>query len=206
MQDQFKHPLVCGRATDNSGVCAFKVNDSHLDNLIRITKQVDFAVFLLTPDDAIDHRNTMAFAPRDNVILELGMFMGALGKKRTFFVAPSDYETRIPSNFRGITPIIYDFLASDSDPHRSVQAACRQIRDLMEDLPPLPRNDDPVETGSQPPVPEGLLIARKMNKQVVFSGSFAMQKRVVALANAQWDTNLDGWKISEKDLSRAEAR
>ncbi|WP_195909661.1 TIR domain-containing protein [Rhizobium tubonense] len=206
MQDQFEAPLYCGRASDKSGFCSFRVNHSHLDNLIRVTNQVDFAVFLLTPDDDLTHRDKNALAPRDNVILELGLFMGALGKERTFFVAPGDHEIKLPSDLQGITPITYSYSVSKANPGRAVQAACRQIKQLIDVLPPLQRKFDgqPREATLPIAVPTGMLIAQKLNKQINFQGSFVMQKRVVALANGKWDETLNAWKISEQRLSELE--
>ena len=43
-------------------------------------------------------------APRDNVVFELGMFIGALGHARTFLVQPLDAEVKIPTDLMGFTP------------------------------------------------------------------------------------------------------
>ena len=43
----------------------------------------DFAVLTLTPDDRLESRGRTIMAPRDNVLLELGLFMGRLGRERT---------------------------------------------------------------------------------------------------------------------------
>ncbi|MBB6487943.1 TIR domain-containing protein [Rhizobium lusitanum] len=207
LQDQFEQPLYCGRASDKSGLCKFRVNHSHLDNLIRVTSQVDFAIFLLTPDDDVTSREKNALAPRDNVILELGLFMGALGKERTFFVAPGDYEIKLPTNLAGITPIPYSHAASKSDPIRAMQSAGREIVRLVEDQPPLQRKFDgqPREAATRIVVPDGILVAEKIGKKIHLNGSFPMQKRVIAAANGRWDDTLNGWKISEKLLAEAEA-
>ena len=45
-----------------------------------------FAVLIATPDDQVRSRGADAPAPRDNVILELGLFMGGLGRPRTILV------------------------------------------------------------------------------------------------------------------------
>ena len=40
-------------------------------------------MLVLTPDDWMSSRDVAAFGPRDNVIFELGLFMGHLGRSRT---------------------------------------------------------------------------------------------------------------------------
>jgi predicted nucleotide-binding protein len=46
-------------------------------------------------------------SPRDNVIFELGLFMGALTRTRTFVLAPSQVDLKIPSDLLGVTFLRY---------------------------------------------------------------------------------------------------
>jgi predicted nucleotide-binding protein len=46
----------------------------------------DFAVLVATPDDVVSSRGKTGGAPRDNIVFELGLFMGALTRHRTFIV------------------------------------------------------------------------------------------------------------------------
>jgi len=75
-----------------------------LENEIR---SADFGLLVLAPDDKILARGTVEEAPRDNVVFELGMCMGALTRVRTFFVYPRGVEIRIPTDLLGLTPITY---------------------------------------------------------------------------------------------------
>ena len=68
---------------------------------------VDFAALVLSPDDRVVSRHSMKPAPRDNVIFELGLFMGALGRRRTFLVKPRGLEIKIPTDLLGVTPLEY---------------------------------------------------------------------------------------------------
>ena len=45
--------------------------------------------------------------PRDNVIFELGLLMGALGRERVFILKPRNVDIRIPSDLLGVTWLDY---------------------------------------------------------------------------------------------------
>jgi len=68
-----------------------------------------FAIVLLTPDDvgsiATDKKNLQPRA-RQNVVLELGYFMGKLGRKRTCALVVEGVE--IPSDYSGVVYISFD--------------------------------------------------------------------------------------------------
>lgn len=62
---------------------------------------VGFAVVLLTPDDEGSKRGgAIEYRPRQNVLLELGYFMGRLGRERVCALKKNDLE--IPSDFAGV--------------------------------------------------------------------------------------------------------
>ena len=64
----------------------FGPGSGYLESLMNALEQFDFAVMVLSPDDLIESRNESYASPRDNVIFELGLFMGRLGRSRTFIV------------------------------------------------------------------------------------------------------------------------
>lgn len=78
-----------------------------LESLEQQTKGVDFAVMVFAEDDRVFCRGKASATPRDNVVFELGLFMGALGHKRTFLIKPSQKNLKIPSDLRGINYIEY---------------------------------------------------------------------------------------------------
>jgi len=64
---------------------------------------VGFAIALLTPDDVGNSRvneKNLTYRARQNVILELGYFIGKLGRKRVCALLGKDVE--IPSDYSGI--------------------------------------------------------------------------------------------------------
>lgn len=73
--------------------------------------RADFGVAIAHPDDIVRSRRNQSAAPRDNVIFELGFFMSRLGRQRTFLLVPQmDGDLKLPSDFKGMTPITYPAL------------------------------------------------------------------------------------------------
>jgi predicted nucleotide-binding protein len=80
-----------------------------LHSLIRQLESVDFAVFVLAPSDIAVMRGTSSFVVRDNVLFELGLFIGRIGRDRTFMVAPRDVDNfHLPSDLWGLQALRYD--------------------------------------------------------------------------------------------------
>lgn len=78
----------------------FSLNTSALDELVQRASFYDFAVVVLTADDRAVVRKKLHRTPRDNVLFQLGLFVGSIGKRRTFFLAETG--VRIPTDWAGI--------------------------------------------------------------------------------------------------------
>ncbi len=85
----------------------FGLSGGTLETLVSKLDSFDFAVLCLTPDDLTVSRGQEKQSPRDNVILELGLFIASLGRERVFFVVDREADTKIPSDLAGITPAQY---------------------------------------------------------------------------------------------------
>jgi CRP/FNR family cyclic AMP-dependent transcriptional regulator len=84
-----------------------------LDVLTTEVDRADFGVAIANPDDIVHSRNHQTAAPRDNVLFELGFFMSRLGRERIFLLVPKlQEELKLPSDFKGMTPILYKPLTS----------------------------------------------------------------------------------------------
>jgi hypothetical protein len=90
----------------------FDLGETTLDELIKFVQCYDFAILVLAEDDVTLSREDLQSAPRDNVIFELGLFMGALGRRRTFpVIRPVQTGSlKLPSDLLGNTQI---YLAKD---------------------------------------------------------------------------------------------
>lgn len=111
----------------------FGLGEVTLEALIKRTKEHDFAVMVLTRDDLLKQRGVSTFVPRDNVVFELGLFMGVLGKERTFIL--HDKRIAMPSDLDGIT-------RSDFSNREDLIQACRKLRGAMVGTPPRGRDLD----------------------------------------------------------------
>ncbi|HEX8251109.1 MAG TPA: TIR domain-containing protein, partial [Pyrinomonadaceae bacterium] len=104
-----------------------------IEDLLKVVKEADFAAFLFTPDDVVLSRDEESNAPRDNVIFELGLFMGRLGRERTFIVKNHDLEIKIPSDLLGFTPITYKHKAGGKF-EQEIAVACTQLKKAIKKL------------------------------------------------------------------------
>lgn len=82
---------------------AFDLTEGNLENLVEAGERFDFAVLVLTPDDVTTKRGQTLPSPRDNVIFELGYFMGLLGRERTFMVYNRDEPMHMPTDLAGVS-------------------------------------------------------------------------------------------------------
>lgn len=95
----------------------------------------DFAIAIASPDDVIESRGKSAEVARDNVIFELGLFIGRLGRKRSLLLEPRGEEVKLPSDLKGITTIPYR-PASGKDAPAVLGPACNRMREIILDLGP----------------------------------------------------------------------
>ncbi|PPU35715.1 MULTISPECIES: nucleotide-binding protein [unclassified Xanthomonas] len=107
----------------------FQLSQNTLTDLVRVLRDSDFGVFVFSPDDLTIMRGNASTAVRDNVIFELGLFIGRLGPERCFFLIPDDAsDLRLPSDLAGVTPGRYEGSRSDSNWMAALNPACMQIK------------------------------------------------------------------------------
>lgn len=85
----------------------FNLGGGTLETLVDKLADFDYAILILTPDDMTESRGQALFSPRDNVIFELGLFMGYLGRERTIIVYDRTADLKIPADLAGITAATY---------------------------------------------------------------------------------------------------
>ena len=96
-----------------------------------ITTQLDgsdFGIFVFNPDDVVLSRGGKYAGPRDNVVLELGMFAGRLGVESTFIVMPRGANIKLPSDLLGLAVSEYPPDREDGNLEAALGPACNAIR------------------------------------------------------------------------------
>ena len=120
-------------AKRNFGARAYSDFPRGLSTLVLAIERFDFATLLLTADDLTTSRGSERAVPRDNVIFELGLFMGSLGRDRTFIVHDRTRPPALPSDLSGITTATFE-PHSSGNLEAALGAACTRIQRAVERL------------------------------------------------------------------------
>ena len=104
-----------------------------LEALERSVSESDFAVAIAEPDDIVASRGTTQPTLRDNVLFELGLFMGKLSRHRAILIHPRGPSLKIPSDLSGLTLLSYAPGTPEELPAR-LGPACNEIRKMVKNL------------------------------------------------------------------------
>lgn len=115
----------------------FEPSGYTLDSLIAKANSVDFAVLVATPDDTTESRGERKASARDNIVLEFGLFAGALGRERTYLLATGDLK--LPTDVLGLTRLPY---RAQSNLRGAVTEAAVQVEERVSSLGALRRGVD----------------------------------------------------------------
>ena len=113
----------------------FRVASYPMQSLIDEVTDSDFAIAIAHGDDTSSIRGKEWPVPRDNVIFELGLFMGHLGKDRAILMEPRDDGVKLPSDMTGITTIPYRYQVG-RDGVAMMAPACNVLREHILRLGP----------------------------------------------------------------------
>lgn len=111
----------------------FGLGGGTLETLVEKLPEFDFAVLILTADDLVESRGEEQPSPRDNVLLELGLCLGALGRERTFVVYDRTSKIKLPSDLAGVTNADYQPHAN-GNLQAALGAACTLIKGRIGEL------------------------------------------------------------------------
>lgn len=114
----------------------FKVSNYTLEDLEHQLDRMDFAIAIAHGDDLTEFRGKKWPTPRDNVVFELGLFMGRLGRNRAILMEPLGEEVKLPSDYAGVKTIRYKFEKGE-DMTALLGPACNEVRDHILELGPV---------------------------------------------------------------------
>jgi len=130
VRNAFEHdPFITTIWTDG----VFRVANYTLQDLEAEVDDSDFAIAIAHADDFTESRGKDWPSPRDNVVFELGLFMGKLGRQRAILMEPREEKVKLPSDLSGITAIPYRF-ESGKDSAALIAPACDRLRKHIQDL------------------------------------------------------------------------
>ena len=109
----------------------FSASGITANDLLKQAEEVDFGLFVFGPDDKIASRTKEYEVPRDNVIFEIGVFMGRLGRERTYMVMQHGADLNIPSDLLGITPMTF---MPHADLTMQMSTTCTEIENIVRKL------------------------------------------------------------------------
>lgn len=113
----------------------FNLSSTALDDLIKALSEFDFAIFVFSPEDILIIRDSKKTTVRDNVLFEMGLFIGRLGKERVYFIQPQLAEnTHIASDLLGINYGTYDNTRTDGNLKAALGPFCNQVRNELKEF------------------------------------------------------------------------
>jgi CRP/FNR family cyclic AMP-dependent transcriptional regulator len=109
----------------------FSASAGTMEALEHQTAEADFAVLVLSADDIAIVRDRPHAVARDNVVFELGLFTGALGRHRTYMVMPREADIKVPTDMLGITALMFTPPAEVKDLAARLGPVCTELSKLI---------------------------------------------------------------------------
>jgi hypothetical protein len=136
LQENLEHD--CEPTVWSQGV--FDMGQQPLTSLVKQARASDAAIFVFSPDDTSLVRSASKQTVRENVLFELGLFIGTLGPEKCFVVRPDNFpEMHLPSDLIGYTTASYKTDRQDKKVLAAIGPACNKIRRQLREAELLTR-------------------------------------------------------------------
>jgi hypothetical protein len=107
----------------------FEPSSYPLADLEKQAGVTSFGIFVFERDDVVEMRGAKHDVTRDNVVFELGLFLGRLGRENCFIVVPKNRsKLHLPSDLDGYAPLVYDDALAETDLQAALSPVCSMIR------------------------------------------------------------------------------
>lgn len=113
----------------------FHISDYPLDALEEAIRTSDFTISIVAADDVVVSRGIENGAVRDNVQIEYGLSVGALGRKRSIILYDTTAQAKLSSDQAALTYVPFQSGSEDAL-IRSLEAAAATIADHVRQLGP----------------------------------------------------------------------
>lgn len=112
----------------------FGAGKTPIESLVAQLDTLDFGLVVVTSDDVVETRDERSPSPRDNIVFELGLLMGALGRERAFMVRLRDErDLKLPSDLIGVKALEIA-PGADRDLSSRVAPAVNELRSIVSRL------------------------------------------------------------------------
>jgi CRP/FNR family transcriptional regulator, cyclic AMP receptor protein len=132
VQNAFQHDSFLTKVWTDG---VFRIANYTLQDLEAEIDISDFGIAIAHSDDLTESRGRNWPSPRDNVIFELGLFMGRLGRARAVLMEPREERVKLPGDLSGVTTIPYRF-EKGAAAVALLAPACNALRDHILTLGP----------------------------------------------------------------------
>ena len=114
----------------------FPLSGFTLESLLSAAGRYDFALFVLSNDDLVNFRGNLVLAARDNVLLEIGLFLGVLPRQQVLLLTPETSVDgppfKLPSDLAALGVGSYNSARSDGNWTAATGVFCGQVRAQMQ--------------------------------------------------------------------------
>jgi hypothetical protein len=106
------------------------LSPDNLETLLQASRDFDFAVLVLTPDDLNRRMGWQQDIRRDNILFTTGLFMGALGRRRTHVIYWGNEGLEARAELSGLTTAVCRRRA-DGNLEKELEPVCTQIKNRI---------------------------------------------------------------------------
>ncbi|MET0464564.1 MAG: TIR domain-containing protein [Chitinophagaceae bacterium] len=116
-----------------------------LENIQEFIRNTDASILFWTPDDLTQYRGTTRYEPRDNLLLEAGMFISGHGRERTQLLIPSlpssdpRGKVAVPTDILGLTWNEYPWVEGAQPETTGLPTVARRVCEYLLSLGPRVR-------------------------------------------------------------------
>lgn len=111
----------------------FKIGETYIERLSKALEEFDFAVLVITGEDFVMSEDGKYLKARENVLFELGLFMGRLGRHRAIMLYDKEQKANLPSDLGGIHRATFSTPKNKTDEEleNALKDPCNEIREYI---------------------------------------------------------------------------